>query len=415
MMSEHDNDDLHDDHGHGHIELEYHKALPINNGKVCLWLFLSTEIMFFAALIGTYIVLRFGVSGIWPAPHDVHVIEFWGALNTFVLICSSVSIVLALEEAKANQVKKAWSWMAITLVLGCVFLGVKATEYNSKFEHGIYPQRPRSLIYERADVYYVAAVRDAMDKKQIEYRARADEYLRKGQGGEDRDRADMEPNTEGPEYDAAEAKFKEFRNLYLAGPKYIEMLISRDVDARDQEDAIIALAYKVYPLERFEERIRNYQHRKESTRPLNLEEEQDNLKEELAKSPPATAAEKKERDVQIARLEEIIASIEAHKSVFWGEHDHGDAAGDDGHAQGWNDQYDLKLPMYIPNGNMWASTYFLLTGFHALHVLIGLIAFALMLSVRLDASRAGLIENVGLYWHFVDLVWIFLFPLLYLF
>ena len=71
--------------------------------------------------------------------------------------------------------------------------------------------------------------------------------------------------------------------------------------------------------------------------------------------------------------------------------------------------------MFIPNGNMWASTYFLLTGFHALHVLIGLIAFALMLSVRLDASRAGLIEKVGLYWHFVDLVWIFLFPLLYLF
>ncbi|MDP7206138.1 MAG: cytochrome c oxidase subunit 3, partial [Pirellulaceae bacterium] len=156
MMSENDNNDLHnshDDHDHGHIELEYHKALPINNGKVCLWLFLSTEIMFFAALLGTYIVLRFGVSGVWPAPHDVHVIEFWGALNTFVLICSSVSIVLALEEAKANQAKKAWSWMAITLVLGCVFLGVKAMEYNSKFEHGIYPQQPRSLIYERPDVY----------------------------------------------------------------------------------------------------------------------------------------------------------------------------------------------------------------------------------------------------------------------
>ena len=170
MMSEHDNDDLHDghdghddhdDHGHGAIELEYQEALPINNGKVCLWLFLSTEIMFFAALIGTYIVLRFGVSGIWPAPHDVHVIEFWGALNTFVLICSSVSIVLALEEAKVNEVKKAWSWMAVTLVLGCLFLGVKAMEYNSKFEHGIYPQRPRSLIHERADVYYVAAVREA--------------------------------------------------------------------------------------------------------------------------------------------------------------------------------------------------------------------------------------------------------------
>ncbi|MEE2990772.1 MAG: cytochrome c oxidase subunit 3 [Planctomycetota bacterium] len=412
MMSEHDNNDLHDshdDHGHGHIELEYHKALPINNGKVCLWLFLSTEIMFFAALIGTYIVLRFGVSGIWPAPHDVHVVEFWGALNTFVLICSSVSIVLALEEAKANQAKKAWSWMAITLVLGCVFLGVKAMEYNSKFEHGIYPQRPRSLIYERPDVYYVAAVRDAMDKKQSEYRAKADEIITR-EDGQARDRDELESNIEGPEYDAAEAKFKEFRNLYLAGPKYTEMLISRDVDARDQEDAIIALAYKVYPLSRFKQRVEDYQHREEGTLDRLLEDARKKLAE-ISAMDASTPAEVKMLDAQKLLAQEQIDSIEARKSVFWGEHHHQD----DGHAQGWNDQHQLKLPMYIPNGNMWASTYFLLTGFHAVHVLVGLLAFALMLSVRLDASRAGLIENVGLYWHFVDLVWIFLFPLLYLF
>ena len=64
---------------------------------------------------------------------------------------------------------------------------------------------------------------------------------------------------------------------------------------------------------------------------------------------------------------------------------------------------------------MWASTYFLLTGFHAIHVLVGLIVFALMMPMRLGAAAAGFIENIGLYWHFVDLVWIFLFPLLYLF
>ena len=50
----------HDDHAHGHIHLQYQPALPLPNGKVCMWLFLSTEIMFFAGLIGTYIVLRFG-------------------------------------------------------------------------------------------------------------------------------------------------------------------------------------------------------------------------------------------------------------------------------------------------------------------------------------------------------------------
>ena len=42
----------HADHGHGHIQLEYQPALPLRNGKLFMWLFLSTEIMFFAALIG---------------------------------------------------------------------------------------------------------------------------------------------------------------------------------------------------------------------------------------------------------------------------------------------------------------------------------------------------------------------------
>jgi len=41
--------------------------------------------------------------------------------------------------------------------------------------------------------------------------------------------------------------------------------------------------------------------------------------------------------------------------------------------------------------------------------------FAVLLTFRLGPARAGMIENAGLYWHFVDLVWIFLFPLLYLF
>jgi len=87
-----------------------------------------------------------------------------------------------------------------------------------------------------------------------------------------------------------------------------------------------------------------------------------------------------------------------------------------GSGKGINEDYpSLRLPIKIPSGNMWASTYFLLTGFHALHVLVGLIVFAIMLPMTLGIAAAGMVENIGLYWHFVDLVWIFLFPLLYLF
>ena len=137
---------------HSHSPMfKYHPGLPIPNGKTCVWLFLSTEIMFFAGLIGTYIVLRFGAVA-WPRPHDVHLSEPIGAFNTFVLICSSVTVVLALEAAKKSRAGEAKGWILLTFLLGCVFLGVKMYEYNAKFSHGLYPQQPHGLVWDKADV-----------------------------------------------------------------------------------------------------------------------------------------------------------------------------------------------------------------------------------------------------------------------
>jgi cytochrome c oxidase subunit 3 len=72
----------------------------------------------------------------------------------------------------------------------------------------------------------------------------------------------------------------------------------------------------------------------------------------------------------------------------------------------------------VKYGNLWASCYFAMTGFHALHVFGGLVVFAIMLIMaargRFGPHHANFVEYTGLYWHFVDIVWIFLFPLLYL-
>ncbi|HYO23682.1 MAG TPA: cytochrome c oxidase subunit 3, partial [Lacipirellulaceae bacterium] len=115
--------------------------------------------------------------------------------------------------------------------------------------------------------------------------------------------------------------------------------------------------------------------------------------------------------LQMPSSEEPAAQVDLPAS-----HAAADAAEAPGHDEGYNDAHPwLELPIMIPGGNMWASTYFLVTGFHAVHVIVGLICFVYLLTLNLGAASAGLVENIGLYWHFVDLVWIFLFPLLYLF
>ncbi|MCS6897802.1 MAG: cytochrome c oxidase subunit 3, partial [Nitrospira sp.] len=125
-------------------------GIPLPNGKLAMWLFLVTEIMFFTALIGTYLIYRNGqptASMPWPTPQDVHLAEHWGAINTFVLICSSLTVVLAHWNLHSGNVKRAVLHLGVTLALGGVFLVIKAWEYYGKFEHGILPGR----VFEKLD------------------------------------------------------------------------------------------------------------------------------------------------------------------------------------------------------------------------------------------------------------------------
>src|SRR5262250_1859811 len=71
-------------------------------------------------------------------------------------------------------------------------------------------------------------------------------------------------------------------------------------------------------------------------------------------------------------------------------------------------EHPLNLSPNIKWGNMWASCYFAMTGFHALHVLGGIVAFAVVLVLamfgRFGVQSSLMLENLGLYWHFVDIV-----------
>ncbi|MBI3894113.1 MAG: cytochrome c oxidase subunit 3 family protein [Candidatus Wallbacteria bacterium] len=73
---------------------------------------------------------------------------------------------------------------------------------------------------------------------------------------------------------------------------------------------------------------------------------------------------------------------------------------------------------HSPHAQLFFSLYFVMTGFHALHILIGLavMAFVIRLTAqgRVTPEHHPAVELTGLYWHFVDIIWVFLFPLLYL-
>src|SRR5215475_8004033 len=96
---------------HGEQESPLLMALPLPNGKLAMWMFLVTEIMFFTALIGTYLIIRNTIpekaTFRWPSPHDVHLEEWAGAVNTFVLILSSLTVVLAHYAAGKGEYGQA--------------------------------------------------------------------------------------------------------------------------------------------------------------------------------------------------------------------------------------------------------------------------------------------------------------------
>jgi heme/copper-type cytochrome/quinol oxidase subunit 3 len=109
----------------------------VSNAKLGVWLFLASEIMLFATLFTSYIVLRMG-STTWPWGWDVLNVPL-ATLNTVILISSSVTIVMAYANAYDKNKPGFQKWMAATLLLSFGFLVVKGFEYGAEFKLGIGP------------------------------------------------------------------------------------------------------------------------------------------------------------------------------------------------------------------------------------------------------------------------------------
>ncbi|HVS01784.1 MAG TPA: cytochrome c oxidase subunit 3 [Thermoanaerobaculia bacterium] len=109
----------------------------VNNVKLGIWLFLSSEVMLFGSLFAGYILLRVGNPQWGHGQSELSVPM--ATLNTAVLITSSVTMVLAWAACMERNFSRFRLFMASTVALGGVFMVIKYIEYSAKFHHGFFP------------------------------------------------------------------------------------------------------------------------------------------------------------------------------------------------------------------------------------------------------------------------------------
>ena len=122
----------HDDHGGGH---GHYTSLGLSNNKLGMWLFLGSECLLFGGLISTYMLYR-GRTAKGPGPNQVYDIPFTSA-SSFVLLMSSLTMVLAVTAAKRRDDGNTRLWLSVTALLGALFVGGQVYEFTGFYNEGL--------------------------------------------------------------------------------------------------------------------------------------------------------------------------------------------------------------------------------------------------------------------------------------
>ena len=307
------------------------KPLRVSYGKMMMWFFIVSDALTFSGFLAAYGFSRFKFVDAWPIAdevfthfpflHGVDAPMYYVAFMTFVLIFSSVTMVLAVDAGHKMQQKKVIFYMFLTIIGGIIFVGSQAWEWAT-FIKG--------------------------------------------------------------DYGAVETK----------GGKIVQFL-----DAEGKRIAIRDFALNI-PTERTEHESKNglwYQSDQDAGTSVSFEEVK------------AGFLANEERVVRIQYKDEkghpIVLSREASIAKIV----------DDGNlvVEGANLQHnEYGTPLF-------ADFFFFITGFHGFHVFSGvliniIIFFNVVIGTYERRGSYEMVEKVGLYWHFVDLVWVFVFTFFYL-
>lgn len=340
---------------------------PIAPGKLGIWLFLASEIMFFIGLLGTYIVLRSGSPHMFQAQGQT-LNKTLAGINTLVLIFSSLTMALAVDAAQKNNRGKLIAMLGLTVLMAFGFMFIKYIEYSDKFHH-----------------YTLLAKEGTGAKAQV--------YIYDGH------------------LESLEIGLDKGKLAFPDGTHFVQLIEAVGSHGEGAQAAVLG-----HDGDRLKLKF------------------DDGTSEELAVDKHKTTAvdpkqirEKVYHINAVRRLVPRSEEINVHTYTLTGDIEHAEAGAaphgkaETKGAEHEHQHYDLQasdvndVVSYGPRKNIFFSCYFALTGVHGLHVVGGIIPLSLLL---IQALRGRIFaphtEYVGLYWHFVDLVWIFLFPLLYL-
>lgn len=267
------------------------RAQQFDSHKFGMWLFLVTEILMFGGLFCAYAIYRATHPEVFLYAHTL-LDKNLGAINTIVLLFSSFTMAWGVRAAMLGQRRLLVGLLAVTLLCGFGFLGIKAIEYNHKWQHGL------------------------LWGQKFDYAALQDHGA--GHGGEAHDGGPAEADA----HATADAH---------AADAHADEAHAPAADAHDAGDAVMA---------------------------------------------------------DMDHAAEVAVS-------------HGHDAG--------------GIPR---NVHIFFGIYFVMTGLHGIHVIAGMVMLTWLLirAMRGDFGTRNYtaVDLGGLYWHLVDLIWIFLFPLLYL-
>ncbi len=323
------------------------EPLNASYGKLMMWFFIVSDALTFSGFLAAYGFSRFKFIETWPLAdevfthfpfmHGVSAPMYYVALMTFILIFSSVTMVLAVDAGHHLNQKKVAFYMFLTIIGGIIFVGSQAWEWKN-FIHGEYGaiETKGGSILQFVDAKGKRVALEKFATSTVEQR----EQLTRGKG-----RWFMEEGSL-PTYSV--------KQVLDGFKKHPELLVRTEVI--------------------------NGKETLETTKGLNSNPALNKTKRKFILS----------RAESEARLSNATMVIEG--------------------ANLQHNEYGSKL---------FADFFFFITGFHGFHVFSGVIInIIIFINVLLGTYQKRrsyeMIEKVGLYWHFVDLVWVFVFTFFYL-